>query len=113
MSEKEIYKIANRRANVKLGFYIHLTVFMTVNLLMLSINLLTTPNFFWAAFPFLGWGIGLALHGLGIFVFGDAKNKLVANEINRLQPAETETVFREGYSEIPLNSAYQPGGWMK
>ena len=117
MSEKDVYKIAKRRADSKLGFYIHSTVFLTVNAVMFAVNLLTTPAFLWAAFPFLGWGLGLGIHGLVIFAFGggsggsSAKNRLVANEMRRLQQlneaASTDAAFHASSNRI-----YQPGGWM-
>jgi transcriptional regulator with XRE-family HTH domain len=52
--------------NVK-GFYMHLTQFVAVNAILVVINLVTYPRFFWAAFPIIGWGAGLLIHGLRVF----------------------------------------------
>jgi transcriptional regulator with XRE-family HTH domain len=52
--------------NVK-GFYMHLTQFVAVNAILVIINLVTYPRFFWAAFPIIGWGAGLLIHGLRVF----------------------------------------------
>lgn len=54
---------ARRAADRKLGFYIHLTVFVLVNAGLVVLNL-ATGRFAWSAFPLLGWGLGLAIHGL-------------------------------------------------
>ncbi|GEM_PF-530526 len=40
----------------------HLVAFVIVNAAIVAINLLVTPSFFWAVFPIIGWGIGLAFH---------------------------------------------------
>ncbi len=52
-------------------FYGHLGVYVLVNVFLIIINLLTSPGFFWAIFPMLGWGIGLGAHAVGLFgLFG-------------------------------------------
>ena len=50
-----------------LGFYIHATVYGTVNAGLLLLNLLTSPGYLWFLWPLVGWGIGLAAHGLAVF----------------------------------------------
>ena len=44
------------------GFLIYFGAYVAVNVLLLAINLLTTPNTLWFYWPLLGWGIGLAGH---------------------------------------------------
>ena len=34
---------------------------------LLAINLLTSPSSLWVVWPLLGWGVGLASHGFGVF----------------------------------------------
>jgi hypothetical protein len=47
----------------KRGLQAHLLAYVTVNLLINVIWLLTTPGgFYWPMFPLLGWGIGLAFN---------------------------------------------------
>lgn len=44
---------------------------MVVNLFLVALNLVTSPEYFWAIFPLLGWGIGLASHAVSVFgLFG-------------------------------------------
>jgi len=54
---------ARRAADRKFGFYIHLAVFVLVNVGLVGLNL-ATGRFAWSAFPLFGWGLGLAIHGL-------------------------------------------------
>mgnify|MGYP003381549272 CR=1 FL=1 len=56
------------RAGAKLGFFIHLAAYVTVNALLVFINYSTTPQHLWFKWPLVGWGIGLFFHWLAIFV---------------------------------------------
>jgi hypothetical protein len=46
----------------KIGFTIHLTAYLLVNTLLITINLLFVPAFYWFVFPLIGWGIGVTMH---------------------------------------------------
>lgn len=54
------------------AFYIHLTVFTLVNIMLIAINILTyeQSGHWWLFYPLLGWGIGLVSHGLSVSSFG-------------------------------------------
>ena len=62
------------------GFYTHLTIFIVVNTLLITIKLVGTTYYgdyfmgpFWhfsTIAPALFWGIGLAVHGFNVFGFG-------------------------------------------
>ena len=74
MSTEEIDRLARRRAGAKLGWYVHATVYLLVN----------------AA---LGWGLGLVLHGLAVFVLGTGsglRESMVQKERERLQRQQRE-----------------------
>ena len=49
------------------GFYVHLTQYGAMMVVLLIINLLTSPGYLWVIWPALGWGIGVAAHGLNVF----------------------------------------------
>jgi transcriptional regulator with XRE-family HTH domain len=49
------------------GFYVHLTQYGAMMVILLIINLLTSPGYLWVIWPALGWGIGVAAHGLNVF----------------------------------------------
>ena len=59
-SNPKIDSIAHDRA-VR-GFKIHAVVFAIVNLLLILVNSIRTPQYFWAKWVLLDWGVGLATH---------------------------------------------------
>jgi hypothetical protein len=68
MSEQETrYRNAKKRVEALRGFYVHLTVYVLVNLLLFTINMLTSPDGLWFFWPLMGWGIAVALHALRVF----------------------------------------------
>ncbi len=69
MEDHEAYNRAKKRAEAKLGFYVHLSVYIVVCTLLVVINLFTSPDQMWAIWPLMGWGIGLLFHALSVFVF--------------------------------------------
>ena len=54
-------------ARRKVGLYIHATVYVAVNVLLITINLSTAPGQLWFRWPLLGWGIGLLAHAAAAF----------------------------------------------
>jgi two-component system LytT family sensor kinase len=50
----------------KKGFKINLTAYAAVNSMLVTINMLTVPQFPWFLFPMCGWGFGLTMH----YIFG-------------------------------------------
>jgi hypothetical protein len=82
----DIERLARKRAGAKLGWYIHATVFIAVNLMLFMLSAMSGRN--WAIFPAFGWGLGLAIHGLVVFfATGGAglHERLVQQDRNRLQ----------------------------
>lgn len=71
MSHTDQYAIARRRAEAKYGFFIHAAVYAAVMVLLVIINLMTSPSDIWFIWPLMGWGIAVALHGLRVFVLAD------------------------------------------
>jgi hypothetical protein len=65
-SEDPIDRLARKRAGAKLGWYIHASAYILVNLLLAVLSAGSGRH--WAVFPAVGWGLGLALHGLFVFV---------------------------------------------
>jgi hypothetical protein len=56
---------ARKSAGSKLGWFIHATVFVTVNIGLALLSGLQGKS--WAIFPAFGWGIGLLVHGFVVF----------------------------------------------
>ena len=64
MDEHERTVRAARQIDIRIGFYIHLVVFLLVCAGLVAFNWLTTPKIWWAQWPLLGWGIGVLGHAL-------------------------------------------------
>jgi hypothetical protein len=60
----------------KRSFIIHLFVYLAVNALLIVVNLLYTPQYYWFLFPLIGWGLLLAAHAYITFYRrrGDARS---------------------------------------
>lgn len=88
LSPEQIEHLARRRAGAKMGWYVHATVYVLVNVLLLAISQHGFGHRPWSVFPVLGWGLGLALHGLSVFVLGKGgtlRERMVDRERERLQ----------------------------
>ena len=84
--QQDLMRIARRRAAAKFGFMIHFVVFVAVNALLYFVNQRTTPAVSWFAFPLGGWAIGLAIHGLAVFLSTSGlKERMVEGELRRLR----------------------------
>ena len=87
MNDDDLLHLARRRVRIKTGFYIHGLVYLLVNSVLLLINLLGGgPR--WHVAPLLGWGLGLAIHGLVTLLAlrgGGLRERMVAAELRHLQ----------------------------
>ena len=61
-------KLAEERADAKIGFYKSFTVYAVVNVFLAVINAIFTPDFWWVLFPVFFWGIGVFVKFLNAFV---------------------------------------------
>ena len=88
LSPEEIDRIARKRAGAKLGWYSHAAVYVVVNLFLFAISEYGFGQRRWTIFPVLGWGLGLALHGISVFVLGAGgglRERMVQKERERLR----------------------------
>ena len=58
---------ARRRVRAKTGFFVHALVFVLVNAGMALVNEMSGGHR-WHHFPLMGWGLGLGIHGLVVFL---------------------------------------------
>lgn len=49
------------------GFYGHLITYVIVITGLFILNIVSSPDYIWAKWPALGWGIGILSHGLRAF----------------------------------------------
>jgi len=66
-TEEERYNLAKKRVQEVKGFYGNLTAYIVVNIFLVIVNLMTSPEHLWFYWPMLGWGIGVLFHGLRVF----------------------------------------------
>lgn len=92
MSEQVIHhpdeneQLARKRASAKLGWYVHACVYVCVNLLLAFLS--SRSSFPWAIYPAMGWGLGLLLHGAGVWLGapgGSLYQQLLAHEREHLR----------------------------
>jgi hypothetical protein len=81
VGNSEAYERAKKRVEAKIGFYIHLAVYVGVNALLIIINLTSSPQYLWFKWPLFGWGIGVLFHGLSVFVFSGGQLKAVKEKM--------------------------------
>lgn len=67
MDEDKRYKKARKKVEELKGFYIHLFIYILVNLGMFIVNIVTTPRELWFYWPLFGWGIGILAHAMSVF----------------------------------------------
>lgn len=82
---ERIEQLARRRAKAKLGWFFHAAVYVAVNLGLIAVSVANGQR--WAIFPLLGWGIGLAFHGIAVWLLqpgGDLLEHLVDRERSKL-----------------------------
>lgn len=85
--DRDIDRIARRRAGAKLGWYLHVTIYVVVNLGLFLVSRYGFGTRPWSVFPLLGWGLGVVLHGVATFVLGSGsgiRERLVDKERERL-----------------------------
>ena len=78
-------QLALKRARAKLGWYIHASVYIAVNVLLAVLSAMSGRH--WAMFPAIGWGIGLAVHGAVVFLLAGGAGlheRLIQRERSRL-----------------------------
>lgn len=63
---EEEKRVIERVQDIK-GFYSHAINYVVILTVLFIINFLTTPEYIWALWASLGWGIGLVSHGLSVF----------------------------------------------
>jgi hypothetical protein len=65
-------------------FYVHLSIYVAVMTLLFFIDLVTGDGW-WFHWPLMGWGVGVAMHALGVFgldrVFGAEWEKKKVDEL--------------------------------
>lgn len=89
MSEDDLYRRAEKRADEKIAFYKHLMSFIIVNVIFIVLNFLTSPGEWWFYWITVFWGIGLLGHFLRVFVFTnkleDNREEMIKKEMENMK----------------------------
>jgi transcriptional regulator with XRE-family HTH domain len=70
------------------GFYLHAVEYVLIVGFLAVVNLLTFPRYLWVGWVAIGWGLGLAMHGLRVFdkipfLNGDWEKRAVERYLGR------------------------------
>lgn len=93
LSPEEIETLARRRASAKLGWYVHAAAFVLVNVLLFAMSRYAFGTRPWSVYPLLGWGLGLVLHGVSVFLLGSGnglRERMVQREREALQREQAQ-----------------------
>ena len=86
--ERLLERRARRRVGMKMGFYIHAARLRARQPGPVRAQRLHRRSRSWAIFPMLGWGLGLAIHGIVTFASlqGDGlRDRMLESEMERLR----------------------------
>ena len=65
--EDVAFRRATERVRARIGFVAHVGVYLAIGLLLMVLNLVTTPESLWFFWPMLFWLIALAAHVAVLF----------------------------------------------
>lgn len=66
MDDKK-YLEAKKKVRELKSFYSHLAIFFIINLFLVAINIITSPEHLWFYWVTIGWGIGLLFNAYAVF----------------------------------------------
>jgi cytochrome c biogenesis protein CcdA len=89
-AQDDDYKAARRSVRRRMGFFRHLSTFVTVIAGLLVIDVVTGPEEFWVQWVALVWGVVLGVHLLNVFVFDallgrEAERRMIERELRKRQ----------------------------
>jgi len=77
MMNDEKYEEAKRRVKELRDFYRNLLTYVGINILLIIINLITSPGSLWFYWVTIFWGIAILLHASKVFIL---KGKFLGKE---------------------------------
>jgi hypothetical protein len=79
--------LARRRVQARMGFVIHASIYVVMNLGFVAIWYMTGSRYPWFVWPALGWGIGVLAHGVTLVIGpGSAvERRAIDRELRRLR----------------------------
>jgi len=80
MTEEEKYRRARERVEEIRSFYIHVMVYVIVNIVLFIINAVNSPGAWWFYWPLFGWGVAVFIHGVSVWRKGTLWQELGREE---------------------------------
>ena len=82
------YREVRRGVHKRMGFFRHLSTFVTVIAGLLVVDIVTGPDEFWVQWVALAWGVVLGVHLLNVFVFdsllgSEAERRMIERELRK------------------------------
>lgn len=89
-NDDKLYREARKRVRRKKKFFSHLLSYFTIGLFLTFINWYTRPGHWWVQWVWIGWGIGIFFHAIGLYkrniLFGDEwEEKEIQKEMDRMK----------------------------
>ncbi|MFB9076822.1 2TM domain-containing protein [Flavobacterium procerum] len=66
-TEAERYYSAQKKVKEIRGFYEHVMLYLITNPIVIVVNIMTSPGYFWFLWCLMGWGLAIVIHGLKVF----------------------------------------------
>jgi hypothetical protein len=66
-TEEDLRALAVKRIKDKQDFLSHVATYAVVNAGLIAVWAMTGAGYRWFLWPLLGWGVGLALHGINLW----------------------------------------------
>jgi len=79
--ENKEYQLALEHAKELKKYYSHLGTYLVFGLFFFILNAITSFGHWWFYWPMLGWGIGIGLHTVKVFAYGNGWEERKAQEI--------------------------------
>jgi len=104
MNRNHYHKAKKRVKKVK-SFYSNLFAWAVMSVFFVILNLYTMGpmgGHFWAIYPILGWGLGIAFQAYEVFGFGkDWEDKMILEEMQKQREKEEARVWKQNRTSEP------------
>ncbi|GAB97104.1 hypothetical protein BJY21_003182 [Kineosphaera limosa] len=84
-SDPAIRRLAIRRIAARRAFVVHASVYATVMIFLIVVWVASGAGYFWPIWPMMGWGLGLALHGMSLTWNSKPSEKEIAQEADKIR----------------------------
>ncbi len=70
---------------IKLGFFIHFAVYLIVVGALMAMNFTRHPEKMWSVWVACGWGLGILLHAVNVFLNPQTRERMIQRTMDRLE----------------------------